>query len=582
MKTPKKQKKLTSISVPKEIKKVSWIKSWLKFIRNKTKQIYQKLDSVIIEDEASLIYKKLDSVIIEDEAVKFFRKLNSVNITFWSSYKKIAEDKKLKENKIEEKLAKSVKKPAKKKKAKIKKIKVKKPLKIRVPKVIVPRKAKSESPISDFDLMNWSTAWYVDLKSGSHIYGKDILLNCLYSSSFWVNFAQYVGSLDAADFTNIWGVIPKCLWSFSFRIKKAWFDTNNPKNMCIWLWALNPKKALFCDEHGWLNAEGLKNWFNVGYVNPNTGLVITGKEILKSFYASQNFWDEIANYASTISLETTKEIGGKFPNWVSSFATIIKGPQKKHISIEEIFEWFGMKLADFAPIDNSKWYLSVEWLKKWSMEWYIEEKSKRRVYGKDILLQALYSNSFWKSFAEYVNNLSDEDIKSMWGKISANSTAYTGKMREVWYKNFSVKDLCVWLWAIDPKQSKFTDEFGNLSVAGLKRWYKKWYVDPITGNEITGRQIAIYAKSSDNFWKFMQKYSRLLEFRHAVVMGGKFPKDKTGLSERFFNLDTMKLQDFLKAIWNGKDTEYLQVVEKASKIKSGKAEKFLKKLFPES
>jgi hypothetical protein len=116
--------------------------------------------------------------------------------------------------------------------------------------------------VSDESLMEWSSSGYVDSVSGERVYGKDILLRALYSSSFWVTFSDYVATLTDADLLAIGGSIPQSLGSFSPRIKKAGFEANHPKNMCLWLGALSPEKAAFCDEHGWLTGEGLKHWFD--------------------------------------------------------------------------------------------------------------------------------------------------------------------------------------------------------------------------------------------------------------------------------------------------------------------------------
>ena len=53
-------------------------------------------------------------------------------------------------------------------------------------------------------------------------------------------------------------------------------------------------------------------------------------------------------------------------------------------------------------------------------------------------------------------------------------------MKESGYRNFSVRDLCVWFGAISKDSANLTDEFGNLSRIGLKRWYEEGYDDPQT------------------------------------------------------------------------------------------------------
>jgi hypothetical protein len=63
-------------------------------------------------------------------------------------------------------------------------------------------------------------------------------------------------------------------------------------------------------------------------------------------------------------------------------------------------------------------------------------------------------------------------------------------------------------------------------------------------------------------------------------MGGKFPKEKSGLSDRLFGTNSMHLQDFFKKISGGKATEYGIIDRKAKKIRVEQTEEFLATLFP--
>ncbi len=86
----------------------------------------------------------------------------------------------------------------------------------------------------------------------------------------------------------------------------------------------------------------------------------------------------------------------------------------------------------------------------WCHEGYVDPETGERKYGKDVLLRALFSGSFFESFARYSESLSEAQIAAIGGKISPNASAYAPRIAE-WAaktagrkKGVSPKNLCLW------------------------------------------------------------------------------------------------------------------------------------------
>lgn len=109
--------------------------------------------------------------------------------------------------------------------------------------------------LTDEGLRRWCLNGYEDSTAGKRVFGKDILLDALFSPSFWKSLSEYVSSLGKAEIVAMGGKMPKSLGSYSPRIKSAGFDTVNPKNMCLWLGALDAESSTWCDDAGWLTGE---------------------------------------------------------------------------------------------------------------------------------------------------------------------------------------------------------------------------------------------------------------------------------------------------------------------------------------
>ena len=59
-----------------------------------------------------------------------------------------------------------------------------------------------------------------------------------------------------------------------------------------------------------LDEAGLKKWCVEGYVDPNTGRRVYGKDVLLScFFNKRGFWIELFEYAGAMSDETVEAIG---------------------------------------------------------------------------------------------------------------------------------------------------------------------------------------------------------------------------------------------------------------------------------
>lgn len=74
-----------------------------------------------------------------------------------------------------------------------------------------------------------------------------------------------------------------------------------------------------------LDEAGLKKWCMEGYVDPNTGRRVYGKDVLLScLFNKRGFWIELFEYAGGMSDETVEAIGGRIPWDRSGFAYRIK------------------------------------------------------------------------------------------------------------------------------------------------------------------------------------------------------------------------------------------------------------------
>lgn len=277
------------------------------------------------------------------------------------------------------------------------------------PKVSKKRPDSPEAPVSASGLLNegglrrWAIEGYEDPATGERRFGKDVLLSALFGKTgFWQDLFAYANALDGATVEAIGGRIPNDRANFNYRIKRAGFDRISPKNVCVWLGALSNEEAELVDDSGTLSLAGLRKWRYEGRPGDG-GNGPTGADVFEAAYRSGNFWKEILRYAEDWN-SNEKKIWGRFPDSRFAFGKRVK--DSPDVTVEELFEALEIDLPEEGRNMNTKGYLSDAGLRKWCHEGYRNGEGET-VFGKDVLLDAFFSGTFWKVFREYVANLDE-------------------------------------------------------------------------------------------------------------------------------------------------------------------------------
>lgn len=275
-------------------------------------------------------------------------------------------------------------------------------------------RAPAAKNLSESGLKRWCSEGYDDPETGKRIYGKEVLLSALYGKNgFWVDLLAYAESLTDEARAAIGGSIPADRASFAYRIKKAGYARISPKNVCLWLGALDSDGALLCDDAGFLSEAGLAKWCHEGYETPS-GKRESGMRTLTAAAESGNFWEELRSYAEGLDRRTVRNMGGKFPYWPATLAERLKKNGDRNMTIEELFRHFGIPMPEKERLAlSTRGHLSSEGLKKWCAKGYLSPVTGERVFGRHVLLDALYSGSFWQKFQHYVNGLSPREVEAI-------------------------------------------------------------------------------------------------------------------------------------------------------------------------
>jgi hypothetical protein len=386
--------------------------------------------------------------------------------------------------------------------------------------------------ISEKNLKRWCTEGYDDPKTGKRVYGKDLLLSFFFArEGFWTRLEQYARSLDPETVQAIGGRIPFTKKGFHFRMQRAGFERLSPKNLCLWLGALDADRAELCEESGLISEKGLRRWCHEGYEDPRTGVRIFGKDVLRNAYAAADFWNELRTYSETLTAYEVVAIGGKIPFDQFSFARRM-GKESGSVTIPEIFSWLEIGDPPKERTVSGSWgYLSGSGLQRWCHEGYEDPETGVRIYGEDVLLDAFYSGSFWGSLERYVLSLSDEAIKAIGGKIPLHLSGYVRHIREAGLTESSVRGVCLWFGVLDPVTAEFSNANGWISEKGVRRWCHEGYRDSRTGVRVLGKDVLIRcALSPEGFGGNIQRYFQNLSNADIRNIGGGFPLHHSGLS----------------------------------------------------
>jgi hypothetical protein len=186
----------------------------------------------------------------------------------------------------------------------------------------------------------------------------------------------------------------------------------------------------------------------------------------------------------------------------------------------------------------------------WCNEGYVDPETNERVYGKDVLLAALFSGTLYGQLDEYVKSLTENQVAAIGGKISASTGTYAPKIAE-WSGNLSKKgyaspkNLCLWLGALDADRAELCDENGILSKEGLKKWYSEGYVSK-NGTHVRGRECVEGFEKSQNFWEAFRDYAATLTLEDFLSMGGKFPIEPKWVALRVCGRESIRISEFLE------------------------------------
>lgn len=223
---------------------------------------------------------------------------------------------------------------------------------------VVLREKKTVS-LGEEGLKKWCVGGYFDPRTGRRIYGKDVLLSAFYNKEgFWIELFRYVESLPKETVLAIGGRIPGDRGSFAYRIKKAGYPKISPKNVCVWLGAIDDERAELVDDIGNLSAEGLVKWCHEGYEN-ESGKRVYGKDVLISAAESGNFWNEIESYAERLSLVSIKSAGGRFPRFPRMLSERLLDDGSEGITIANVFAKLGVPMPKTERVrQSSKGFLS--------------------------------------------------------------------------------------------------------------------------------------------------------------------------------------------------------------------------------
>jgi hypothetical protein len=157
-----------------------------------------------------------------------------------------------------EKVAKTPPKVAPEKKAKVPKMRPPKAAAKAVPKAL-PKEdpealSNQQGSLTEFGLKKWCLEGYVDPKTNERVYGKDLLLSFFFSrEGFWNRLKAYSQSLTEAATSAIGGKMPGDKGSFRLKLRNAGIEKTNPKNLCVWLGALDTNRGELCDDLGFLS-----------------------------------------------------------------------------------------------------------------------------------------------------------------------------------------------------------------------------------------------------------------------------------------------------------------------------------------
>lgn len=71
-------------------------------------------------------------------------------------------------------------------------------------------------------MKKWCVDGYVDPNTGKRVYGKDVLLSCLFNKrGFWIELFEYAGGMSEETVEAVGGRIPWDRSGFAYRIKRA-------------------------------------------------------------------------------------------------------------------------------------------------------------------------------------------------------------------------------------------------------------------------------------------------------------------------------------------------------------------------